>query len=884
MESPKAEESQVTAVFNVRNKKCIRRISSRSIQNSMTRNVVSVIAIALTAVMITALFTIGASVVHSFQQSTMKQVGTSAHGGFKNLSMEQYEQVKKDSKVKDISYTIIAGELTGDALLKTYTEFRYTEEKAAEWSYHVPATGRLPEKGMELATTTDVLDALGVPHKIGAKVPLEFTAGGKDYREEFTLCGFWKPDSSVSVNQAFISKEYCDRIAPVWDDEARAENIDRAGGSGGYLAGSVNPELWFSTSWDLEKQMADLKVRCGFDEDVNDGVNWAYTSSKVDLGTALLMAGILLVIMISGYLIIYNVFYISVSSDIRFYGLLKTIGTTGRQLTKIVRRQAGILSLIGIPAGLALGYLISIVLLPVVMQMMTIKDCEIIASPFVFIGSAAFAFITVWVSCIKPCRLAKRISPIEAVRFTEGNSAEEQGQKRRRRKNGKERKQERTPRKAKEKKSRRVTAISLAWGNLGRTPKKTVAVVLSISLSLIILNGTVTLVKGFDMDKFIQSYAATDFYVTSASLLNVSSPETDCAGVSAEDADALQGIAGVTDFGGVYLMENYLDLEGDLQKRTEAMYEKYAQDLEPEARRQEAKMYVYDEHFIPAHVYGVDEFITENMDLVEGSVDWEKFASGKYVIVGTYEDKKDAKFYEVGDKVKIPFDDGSVGEYEVMAVGSIAYALGPQHSHTFNCDLVLPADEFISRTGQSGMMKAAFNVDEKHYDAAEDFLADYCETENSDLDYRSKTTYVEEFAQMQNTFILVGGALSLVLALIGVLNFTNSVITSINARRRELAVMQSIGMTGKQMKQMLAGEGLCHILLTAAVCLTAGNLAVYGVVRLVMEQMWFFTYHFDIVSVLISLVVFAFLSVLIPGICYRSMCKNSIVDRLRTGD
>lgn len=865
-------------MFNVSNSKCIRRISSRSIKNSMTRNVISVIAIALTAVMITALFTIGASVVHSFQKSTMKQVGTSAHGGFKNISMEQYEKLKQDPEVKDISCTIIAGELTNDELLKTYTEFRYTEEKSAEWSYYVPTAGHLPKKGMELATTTDVLDALGVPHKLGAKVPLEFMAGGKAYQEDFTLCGFWEPDSAVSVNQAFISKEYCDQIAPAWDDEARAENINRTGGSEGYIAGSVNPSLWFSTSWNIEQQMADLKARCGFGEDVNDGVNWAYASSEADLGTVLLVVGILLVIMVSGYLIIYNVFYISVSSDIRFYGLLKTIGTTGRQLTKIVRRQAALLSLIGIPIGLALGYLVSIVLLPVVMQMMTIKDCEITANPFVFIGSAAFAFITVWISCIKPCRLAKKISPIEAVRFAEGDSAAGQGQKKKRRSKKKHQ------RKEKGKKARKVTALSLAWGNLGRTPKKTAAVVLSISLSLIILNGTVTLVKGFDMDKFISSYTATDFYVTSASLLNVSAPETDYAAVSPEDADALRNLEGVTDFGGVYLMENFLDLEGSLQKRTEAIYEKYAQALEPGVRRQEAEMYVHDEKFIPSHVYGVDEFITESMDIAEGSVDWEKFASGKYVIAGTYEDKDDAKFYEIGDKVKIPFDDGSVGEYEVMAIGSIAYALGPQHSHTFNCDLILPADEFVSRTGQTGMMKAAFNVDENYYDETEAFLADYCENVNSDLAYRSKAIYVEEFEQMQNTFIMVGGALSLVLAMIGILNFANSVITSINARRRELAVMQSIGMTGRQMKQMLAGEGLCHILLTAVLVLTIGNLAVYGMVKLVAGQMWFFTYQFNIVPVLVSLIALSLLAVLIPGICYRVMCKNSIVDRLRTGE
>ena len=97
--------------------------------------------------------------------------------------------------------------------------------------------------------------------------------------------------------------------------------------------------------------MEALIARCGFDpERINTGVNWAYSSSTVDVTTLLLVVGVLLLILVSGYLIIYNIFYISVAHDIRFYGLLKTIGTTGKQLKRIVRRQALLLSCIGIPA------------------------------------------------------------------------------------------------------------------------------------------------------------------------------------------------------------------------------------------------------------------------------------------------------------------------------------------------------------------------------------------------------------------------------------------------------------------------------------------------------------------------------------------------------
>lgn len=94
----------------------------------------------------------------------------------------------------------------------------------------------------------------------------------------------------------------------------------------------------------------------GSDNTVNEGINWAYAGSEMDVQSIAFVVGILLLMGFSGYLIIYNIFYISVASDIHFYGLLKTIGTTKRQLSQIVRRQAYLLCVIGIPAGLLAGY------------------------------------------------------------------------------------------------------------------------------------------------------------------------------------------------------------------------------------------------------------------------------------------------------------------------------------------------------------------------------------------------------------------------------------------------------------------------------------------------------------------------------------------------
>ena len=73
-------------MLNVNSRKCIRRLSGRSIKNNRTRNIIAVLAVILTAVMFTTLFTIGASIMDAFQLSTMRQVGTSSHAGFKFLT------------------------------------------------------------------------------------------------------------------------------------------------------------------------------------------------------------------------------------------------------------------------------------------------------------------------------------------------------------------------------------------------------------------------------------------------------------------------------------------------------------------------------------------------------------------------------------------------------------------------------------------------------------------------------------------------------------------------------------------------------------------------------------------------------------------------------
>lgn len=211
-------------MLNVNSRKCISRLSGRIIKKDKTRNIIAILAIVLTAVMFTTLLTIGASIVDSLQLSTMRQVGTKAHGGFKFLTQEQYDIVKADPKIKDISYNVIIGFGENPEFSKKSVEVRYTEEKAAKWGFSMPTTGTLPKERLDIATSTEVLDMLGLPHELGVQVPLEFTAaGGIKYNETFTLCGFWEQDAVSPVCEAFLSKTYCDEVAPIWHETALAQ-------------------------------------------------------------------------------------------------------------------------------------------------------------------------------------------------------------------------------------------------------------------------------------------------------------------------------------------------------------------------------------------------------------------------------------------------------------------------------------------------------------------------------------------------------------------------------------------------------------------------------------------------------------------------------------
>lgn len=469
----------------VQNGRCIANISKKSILANKKRNSILLAAIILTTVMLSTLFTVASSLIKSLETATCYQVGTYTHAGFKYLTQEEYDKLKTDTKIYDLSYNIILGEVINEELSEDYTEVRYTEPLCAKQSYSYPETGTLPQKYEEVATCTAVLDAFGVPHELGQTLHLQLTNGFDTYEGDFKVCGIWEKPALTMTNEIYFSKEFQESFAPVWKNR---EDYNRHLSANSY-AGSINPDFNFSSSFNITGKMEALKERLGFGDEIKDGINWAYTTSELDATTVLIVAVILIMIILAGYLIIYNIFLIAITSDIHYYGLLKTIGMTNRQLKKMVLRQALFLSVIAIPVGMLLGYLISYFVVPLIANNMLTDACKVYPNGFVFLACAVFAWITVRISCAKPCRIIRKISPVEAVKFSDCP----------------------VEKLSKHKKAKWVTPFSMAWENLKRNKKRTTAVLLSMVLSVLMINVTVSIVSCFDEDKYISMFAGSDF-------------------------------------------------------------------------------------------------------------------------------------------------------------------------------------------------------------------------------------------------------------------------------------------------------------------------------------------------------------------------------------
>lgn len=842
----------------VKNKKVIRRLSRRGLAAGQKKNIIAVLGIMLTCILFTSLFSIGGSILKSSQESTMRQVGGSSMAGLKFALPQDFEKLSSDAAVRAPAYRILVGSAASKKLNKLATEVNYAQDADAKNMFSYPEEGQMPKKRLEAATSTLVLDALGIPHQIGEKIRLTFDSNGKKRTETFTLCGYWKGDSISMAQQFWVSKVYCDEITSVPSKPYKETD-------GFHSAGYWMIDFNYANSWDIEGKTIELLQRNGYDPEHTDyGINWAYTTSDVDAATVLLYTSLLIIVLLSGYLIIYNIFYINVARDLQYYGLLKTIGATGRQLKRLVRLQGYALALLGIPAGLVLGTMLSRALLPIIISNFDIGDMFFSVHPLIYLLSAAFSLITVLISCMKPCHMAAKVSPAEAVSYT-GT----------------------LPVKKKRKKSRKTTALSMAWRNLGRNRKKVAVVIISICLSLLLVNGTFAITKGFDLDKYVGEQMTGDLMIGGASTFNhAAGGEIILDPIKKSDRQAFRTMDGVEQASDVYCSFGHIALKEKDYDHMMKFIADHPKIFNDDPWMESDFENVKNNKFLDCTIYGMDRYGTDQLVIKQGRIDQGAFESGDYVLLEDVVGNNTGNIaatdcYQAGDTVPLNLPDGSQKQYKVMAIVEIPTALTNQMGAALGTRAVIPSKEYLAHGETEGSLLSILTLAPDKADAVEKAVASYTEKGDSNLIYRSKHHYAEEFQGFIRMYHIVGAALSGILGLIGILNFSSVIVTGIYARRQEFAMMQAVGMDGKQLKGTLIWEGLLYALISLIVVLTLGSLTTWILVQAVAGEIWFFTYHFSVTPILLCAVPLLLITWLLPELAYRSLKKKTIVEQLR---
>lgn len=539
--------------------------------------------------------------------------------------------------------------------------------------------------------------------------------------------------------------------------------------------------------------------------------------------------------------------------------MLKTIGTSPKQIKKIVKGQALRLSIIGIPLGLFLGALISFGIVPITMETMLIGSevsampRDVSFNPIIFIGSGIFSLITVMISCRKPAKIAGNISPTEALRYI-GSTPKKQKKNRNSSKGGK--------------------LYKMAFYNVFREKKRAIVVFLSLFMGIITFLSVNTFLSSIRVENYIDSYVKNDFEIRS---VNANDDKIDDK-IDDDFINKIKAMEGINSINISKASILQLDMNNDvLLPALENVYERFGQSKEVLKGYLNAAKENPD--LLQASIIGIDDNLIEKLNKEsKDKIDIEAFKKGDMVFADSsnypknYKDiKGNLTIKNHKDNISKTFNMIVIKDNELLPSGLPA-PLGIPTIYMSNSALEKLDKDTINYI-------LYINIDEKYESKINKDLKEMSKARG--LWFKSKIETTEAFNKNQIVMNILGGGVSVILILIGVLNFINVMITGVNTRLKELAILESIGMTKKQVKKMLTFEGLYYALITTAFILTLGIGIIYGIGKLAKNIADYAVFVFPTIPLIALIVVIFTVCLITPSIVFKASSKKSITERLR---
>lgn len=410
------------------------RITARTMKENKTRTIVTMIGVILSTAMITAVATLGGTFQNFFIEYTKEQDG-SWHVAGLSLPVKEAEKAEKQAEVVNSTKVAELGYARYEHLLSPMMPYLYVQSFSENTRSMLPVAlkeGKFPEKQNEVIIP-DYLNAnLEEGHQIliGDTLPLEL--GEREYKGERLSQSNSYMGTETKAEESFVPKEKREfTVVGIYDYSSPVTSV----GAPGYevYAGPGNETGSYT---DLYVELKDIKKTYDFQKEVFGGygsvtheslLRWYGVVDNDRFSTV--YTGLLLiltaVIMTGSVLLIYNAFSISLRERSTQFGLLSSLGATKKQLRQSMRYEAFMVSLIGIPLGVLSGIAGIGITLHFIEEGLSQwlygknKEIPLVVNAGAVLLSIAVAFFTVFISVWIPSKRIKRLSPMEAIRASE---------------------------------------------------------------------------------------------------------------------------------------------------------------------------------------------------------------------------------------------------------------------------------------------------------------------------------------------------------------------------------------------------------------------------------------------------------------------------------
>ena len=771
------------------NKKAINKLTLSTLKNK-TKTLFMFVSIILVTFMIYSIFSIGFSYYDNYQTYNLRSAGTTSQIMMTNLTKKQKNKLNDLDYIKNIGNQHYYGRINFE---NSYSDSQIvlSNYDDIEWKEDILPTiasfeGNYPTKKNEIALSRWTLNKLGYKNK---KIGDYITLNINHQKQRFNISAIFT-DYLIGRDQKTKSANVAAATFYFKDHNQEINQIGNIIISNMYA--KSHSSLYQVTMVSLKDKHQDAdKIMSQLNKDLNLAKNqklysFGLLTNKTDgLLSIVACAFLAILIVLSGYFIINNIMQLSINNDIYFYGQLKTIGTTPKQIKSIVKVPYTLRRLI---SGSAIE---------------NIFPCNVSFSPFLFLIVIIYVLLTIWVSSKKPAKIASKISPIEAIRYNGlGNASY-------------------INRSFSIFKKNRI--LSLAIKNILGNGKRNISVILSLFIGLF---SCLTIYSAISKPDYNILFARQQPYSFNIEANNPNN-EGKQSDITNKEISKVQSLKEITEL--KIVKTAYSTVTGSSKFLQKELGKKNS--FAKESNHFKATIILLNEDDL-SHFSKTNK--TDNISFLNGDSIYllDTSVSRKYI----------------NDSLSIQNNNGELIDYKIENL----FKEDSNFLQDAQNYLISDSDHICIYMSEKGLEKLQIDpiyeelkINTKNVNnekLQEKLLSIF---KNCTITFKSQINTIKQLQPIINCFMFVGILFACILLMLGIFNFINIIIMNINSRKKELATLEAIGMTKKQLYKLLSLEGIIYFVISLVLLTIIGIPLSKMIVSLFQNTLYYFKYHFS---------------------------------------